>query len=146
MDVRQWASDWWNGRPMFDRSPRWPALRRAHLAREPRCRVCDTAKAPEVHHVLPVHRAPELELDPDNLITLCGGAGGCHFRWGHLWDWYSYNPDVRLDAPAWRGKIQARPPRRADEARGWFDVFELAVLALGPVAAGLVLTLALHVL
>lgn len=47
-----------------------------------------------------------MELDPENLITLCEGpAFNCHLFFGHLRNWSSHNPDVREDAAMWREKI-----------------------------------------
>jgi 5-methylcytosine-specific restriction protein A len=100
--------DWWHGRPeaAFGRAPGWPALRKAHLRVEPCCQVCGTPDGPEVHHVLPVHRFPERELDAGNLLTLCR----VHHLWvGHLGSWHSWNSEVWLDAAEWRAKIAARP-------------------------------------
>lgn len=53
------------------RSPKWPTVRRAHLKREPVCQLCGcTIKARlNVHHVVPFHLAPDMELLEDNLIT-----------------------------------------------------------------------------
>ena len=82
------------------RSPRWPSLRRRHLAANPRCAACGRADAPEVHHLVPVQKAPERELDPTNLITLCGGKRNCHFAVGHGWNWKSYRPDAASLASA----------------------------------------------
>ena len=89
------------------RSGKWPRVRREHLAKEPRCIACGRDGDMEVHHVQPFHERPELELDPDNLVTLC--ADPCHLVHGHLLDWRTSNPKVREDAAAYK--------RRFDEAR-----------------------------
>jgi 5-methylcytosine-specific restriction protein A len=101
------------GKPLCERSGRWPTIRAAHLKVEPDCQVCGARINLNVHHKRPVHLHPELELDMDNLITLCEGADGlgCHFRFGHLWNWSSYNPQIDLDARQWRRKIENRPER-----------------------------------
>lgn len=88
------------------RSPKWRAVEQAHLRREPDCRVCRTMHKLQVHHVVPVHVDPSRELDDTNLITLCEPH---HLLFGHLMLWRSWNAYVRLDAPAWRAKIDARP-------------------------------------
>lgn len=62
------------------RSREWPRCRKAHLARFPRCTVCDTLERLEVHHILPYQHWPGLELIPTNLITLCER---CHLFVGH---------------------------------------------------------------
>lgn len=95
---------------MEGRSPQWATCRARHLKTQPVCQVCGTKTALAVHHIQPVHTNPELELDETNLITLCQGVdGGCHFRWGHLWNWTSWNDKVEEDASEWRVKIEARP-------------------------------------
>lgn len=80
------------------RSPHWPKVRAEHLAKFPTCAACGTDRDPQVHHVQPLHLGGA-ELDPGNLITLCGPGGhGCHFAIGHLWDFKRANPKVREDA------------------------------------------------
>ena len=92
------------------RSPGWPKLRREHLAKNPFCKVCGTVKDLEVHHVFPVHKFPEMELDPLNLITLCGsGKNDCHRIFGHLFDYKSYNDSIVSDARGWYTKAKKRP-------------------------------------
>jgi hypothetical protein len=61
----------------------------------------------EVHHLTPVHLAPELELVTSNLITLCE-RNGCHFRVGHCFDWRAFNPQCVRDAMAQRQMILGR--------------------------------------
>lgn len=81
------------------RSPRWPACRRFHLASEGWCRQCGGSLNLEVHHIVPYHLHPELELVDSNLITLCERIGHqCHLRRGHLGNWKSYNPNIRAEA------------------------------------------------
>jgi 5-methylcytosine-specific restriction endonuclease McrA len=107
-----------------ERSPRWPAARAAHLAIEPACVVCGSTANLEVHHILPFHVHPELELDPTNLITLCERAGHeCHFVFGHYFDFQAWNPDVRTYAAAFRRAVltariaEGVDPTQADAVR-----------------------------
>jgi hypothetical protein len=97
--------------PGAKRSSQWPHLRRAHLAVNPCCAVCGGWAKVEVHHIRPFHLAPELELDPGNLITLCEswkGGVNCHLFFGHLGDFRDgVNTDVLRDAAAWRQKLVA---------------------------------------
>lgn len=96
-------------KPQVKRSPHWPAVRRAHLKREPVCQVCGSKSRLEVHHKRPYHLFPSLELVDSNLITLCeGNSVNCHLAWGHLWNWHDYNPVVEKDAATWRRKIARR--------------------------------------
>ena len=93
------------GRP---RSPLWRAARRAHLLREPVCQACGSITSLQVHHVEPFWVAPERELDPTNLITLCeGDVRSCHFTLAHLYDWKRWNPHVREDVALFRSRIIA---------------------------------------
>ena len=89
------------------RSPRWPAVRKAHLLREPSCAACGHRVELDVHHVLPFHLRPALELLETNLLTLC--ASPCHLWLGHLGHWASYNRDVRADAAYCLTRIRNRP-------------------------------------
>lgn len=89
------------------RSGEWPRVRAKHLQKHPRCAVCNGRDRLNVHHVLPVHLFPHLELEPLNLLTLCeSGRGGinCHLAIGHLSDFHKYNPDVKRDAAKWAKK------------------------------------------
>lgn len=96
--------------PKVARSPFWPGVRRAHLAIEPRCACCGTDEFIEVHHVRPVWLAPELELEPANLITLCASPShNCHLWLGHLGSWRSWNTTVRRDAARFLARIRTRP-------------------------------------
>lgn len=93
------------------RSARWPAVERAHLETQPHCVACSERQrkpgTTQVHHVYPFHicvalgRA-DLELDPRNLMTLCERRGGRgedhHLLIGHLDDFESFNPGVRMEA------------------------------------------------
>ena len=84
------------------RSEHWPDTRAAHLADEPACMVCGGTLRLEVHHIAPFHVRPDLELAPDNLITLCEHPGhDCHYVFGHYHDWRAWNVFVRTDAAAY---------------------------------------------
>lgn len=85
----------------------WPKVRAEHLEKQPKCAACGTEKGLEVHHIKPFHKYPELELDPDNLITLCNKS--CHLYFGHLKYFKSWNPDVKIDAQRYYEKLKARP-------------------------------------
>lgn len=86
------------------RSGSWSRVRREHLTREPQCIACGRGKTLEVHHVQPFHDRPELELDDENLVSLC--AEPCHFVFGHLLNWSASNPYVRDDAQAYRKRLK----------------------------------------
>ena len=94
------------------RSSQWPKVRLAHLATQPTCAVCGGKSKLQVHHRVPFHLNPALELDPTNLITLCeSGKGGvnCHLFFGHLGNFSAFNPQVTTDSATWRKKVKDRP-------------------------------------
>lgn len=77
------------------RSPQWRDVRDNWLATHNLCAWCGSAKDLEVHHILPFHLWPELELDIMNLVTLCESIGrNCHLRRGHLGNWKDWNPVI----------------------------------------------------
>jgi 5-methylcytosine-specific restriction protein A len=88
------------------RSGLWPHVRNNFLVLNSSCAVCGKKEELEVHHKVPFHEKPELELDPQNLITFCGDH---HFLFGHLLNWSSYNPEVEVDARIYHDKIKLRP-------------------------------------
>jgi 5-methylcytosine-specific restriction endonuclease McrA len=108
-----------------ERSPEWPRVEREHRLREPGCVACGyKGEGLQVHHIKPFHLHPHLELDPDNLITLCQvDEREHHLLLGHLDEWASYNEHVRADAKhfyrkkaariradlAWQKKMMQRP-------------------------------------
>ena len=117
------AFAWWeNVRDRIDgkapkgakRSGSWRRVRANHLASDPNCAVCGSMRRLTVHHCVPFHIAPDLELEPDNLITLCqkGRFSGldCHLIFGHLGNFRGVNPMVRGDAAAWSFRL-GRGPR-----------------------------------
>lgn len=79
------------------RSPEWHKVEQAHLLKYPDCYACGSNKHVQVHHMKPFHLHPELELDPDNLISLCMD-NDCHLYIGHGDDFKAYNPNVLEDA------------------------------------------------
>ena len=99
--------DWWYGRPDdLDcgwgerglRSPQWSTVRKHHLEKEYKCQWCGAKKLLSVHHIVPFHVQPDLELEDDNLITLCEGLfRNCHFRRGHVSNWKKSDPEIRVE-------------------------------------------------
>lgn len=90
------------------RSPKWQTVRKNFLKTHGECAVCGEKKKLEVHHIKPFHEHPELELDENNLITLCESDSGgvvCHLFFGHLGDYKKINPDVLDDAKEWRQRL-----------------------------------------
>jgi 5-methylcytosine-specific restriction protein A len=89
------------------RSPKWNNLRKEYLDIYPVCAACGRNKKLEVHHIEPVHINPDRELDINNLITLCDNP--CHFIFGHLMDYKSWNKDVVTDCKVYLNKVKNKP-------------------------------------
>lgn len=79
------------------RSSKWPHVEKLHLKLEPTCAACGSSKKLNVHHKKPFHLFPEMELDLNNLITLCMDKE-CHINIGHGGNFKDYNPDVQQDS------------------------------------------------
>ncbi len=90
------------------RSSEWPKVRKEYLNEHPICECCGGTKKLEVHHKKPFHLFPELELERDNLMTLCTKRG-CHLAMGHLYSYRSYNPNIDEDVRIWNEKVKNRP-------------------------------------
>ncbi|HTK10908.1 MAG TPA: HNH endonuclease signature motif containing protein [Ktedonobacteraceae bacterium] len=93
-----------------ERSPEWHRVAKEHLLREPSCAACGyKGKKLQVHHIKPFHLHPQLELDPQNLITLCAARGReHHLLLGHLDEWASYNEHIRVDVKRFYRKTAAQ--------------------------------------
>ena len=97
--------------PFYARSPKWPTMRKRHLIVQPVCQICGHGLGLNVHHVYPVYLFPELELDPDNLITLgeyCP-SGNHHFLFGHFLNWKKYNPRILEVSALFLEAIKKKP-------------------------------------
>lgn len=119
------------------RSPEWPKVEKAHLAKNPHCVCCapgtNMDAGLQVHHKFPFNYCialgrPDLELDDRNLITLCEDEHGKpgqnhHLLCGHLDSFQSSNLEVVEDAtvmfhgmtaeqikadPRWQVKVAAK--------------------------------------
>ncbi|WP_165422930.1 HNH endonuclease [Ktedonosporobacter rubrisoli] len=93
-----------------ERSAEWERVAREHRLREPACVACGyRGHKLQVHHIKPFHLHPELELDPNNLITLCEARGReHHLLLGHLGAWDSYNEHIRADIKHFYRKTAAQ--------------------------------------
>ena len=99
--------DWRRGTILgAGRSNSWSRVRKNFLKLYDKCEVCGMTKHLEVHHKKSFASYPELELDHNNLITLCRT---CHFLFGHLRNWKSWNGTVKEDAKTMLEKIRNRP-------------------------------------
>lgn len=95
--------------PGSRRSPDWPEARDSYLEENNRCFVCGSKKNLEVHHIIPFHIAPDLELNKNNFIVLCESrkykALICHLLIGHLGNYRRFNFSVVEDALEWHHKL-----------------------------------------
>lgn len=97
--------------PAKKRSVLWPKIRKAHLDSHPTCAACGSTTKLEVHHKIPFHENPSLEIRLDNLITLCESTSNgiiCHLCVGHAGDYKTYNPNVEQDAARILTMIKSR--------------------------------------
>lgn len=95
------------------RSSKWPKVREDYLKVHPGCESCGLVdKGNNVHHVLPFHLFPELELDAGNFVTLCT-KHGCHFLIGHCANFEFYNTHVREDAALILSRVKESQERAA---------------------------------
>lgn len=92
------------------RSPRWREVRDTHLKSRPFCAACGRAEHLQVHHIVPFHENPLLELDARNLITLCMSKYECHLKLGHGGGFHYFNPKVVDHAL----EVNRRPITRMD--------------------------------
>lgn len=92
------------------RSNQWNNVRDNFLKKNNKCSACGTSKNLEVHHIIPVHINPELELFEENLITLCDKK--CHLLFGHLMNYKSWNTNVISDCCDIISKIKNRPTKK----------------------------------
>ena len=90
------------------RSGKWPA-KRDNFVKGKTCAACGASKYLTVHHKIPVHVDPTKELDDDNYIALCSKPSNCHFVFGHLHSYLSWNPNVVKDCEAHLKKVRNRP-------------------------------------
>ena len=75
------------------------------------CAVCGGTKKLQLHHKIPFHLAPELELERDNVIPLCmAGRFGikCHLLIGHLGNWQRFNTEVETDSVVWNKRLESK--------------------------------------
>ena len=97
------------------RSHEWRECRNRFIRRFPECAACGGTKKLEVHHVIPFHDAPELELKHWNLMTLCRRKKygiSCHQLVGHIGNYRDINPKARSMASEMKEYLK---PRRADD-------------------------------
>jgi 5-methylcytosine-specific restriction endonuclease McrA len=91
------------------RSKQWPRVRKAQLKRQPFCQACGKNVKLAVHHIVPLHVDRSLELDINNLITLCENVHSsfCHYTFGHLGiSWWKWDVNVIEDAATHLKAIQ----------------------------------------
>jgi 5-methylcytosine-specific restriction protein A len=95
------------------RSSHWNAFRDAYLKEHTKCVACGSTVKLQVHHIKPFHIEPSLELDTNNLITLCMSKNSCHLDIGHGGSFRSYNPRVVQDSFEFFRIFQVKPKKTA---------------------------------
>lgn len=98
------------GNVLYGRAGAWARVRREHLEREPECAACGGKEDLQVHHIVPYSVDARLELDPENLITLC--AHPCHLVHGHFMSWQRFNPHVRQHCRSYRDGLERSKTRK----------------------------------
>lgn len=86
-------------------------MRKHFIEENPECVVCGCKKKLSVHHKKPFHLYPELELEVDNLVTLCESEKhgvNCHLLFGHLGNFKNYNTNVTEDAEIWNSRLKEK--------------------------------------
>src|SRR3990167_4542135 len=76
----------------------WRQLRNDFFRANPLCAMCGNG-GKQVHHVQPVWKFPEHELNWENLITLCKH---CHLKFAHLGSYRSYCLEIKELAAEWK--------------------------------------------
>ncbi len=96
------------------RHPKWPAAARRFLKRNPLCMFCGGTKEVVVHHAIPFHIRPDLEMDESLWRPCCELAGvNCHLQIAHLGDWRLWRKDLQ------RGLVRLKEQRTA--LRLWIE-------------------------
>lgn len=85
-----------------ERDARWNSVRKEHIRTHSFCIACGNTSNLEAHHIKPFSQNPELELDPNNLVTLCTCSVrdkmNCHLMMGHNGSMQEHNPNVVHDS------------------------------------------------
>ena len=90
------------------RSSKWRKVRNAFKKKNPKCLCCGGKIKIEIHHILPFHSHPELELEESNLMTLCEREKygiNCHQLIGHTGNYRKINHSAELDSIIWNYKL-----------------------------------------
>lgn len=95
--VRSAVRESYKNSPLSSRSDKWPKVEKAMITKFKRCAACGSMEKLQVHHILPFHSHPELELNESNLIILCMSENECHLKIGHGDLFKAYNPWLMKD-------------------------------------------------
>jgi len=94
------------------RSGEWRAVRMAHIRDSPECIACGKREQLYVHHIIPYHVNPKLELERSNLATFCFDH---HLGIGHNGNWKHYNLRCVDDAARVRKNLGLEPVKRVSK-------------------------------
>jgi len=87
------------------RSSMWHIVRNDFIEKNNKCICCGSKKKLQVHHIIPFCVKPELELDENNLATMCSR---CHLLIGHAGWWMTHNKDFNETVDTIRKMIRDR--------------------------------------
>jgi hypothetical protein len=82
-------------RSLEGRSPKWRALQQRFVREKKCCFITRLRVDLEVHHKIPYHVRPDLELEWDNLCLLTRPV---HYLIGHHCNWAYYNQNFEEEA------------------------------------------------
>lgn len=72
------------------RSHEWRYFRNMNI--KDKCEICGSKFFLELHHVFPFHIRPDLELDENNVVTVCRRH---HYEFCHFLNWKKFNIDIK---------------------------------------------------
>jgi len=84
----------------------------AHIRDSPECIACGKRDQLYVHHIIPYHVNPKLELERSNLATFCFDH---HLGIGHNGNWKHYNLRCVEDAARVRKNLGLEPVKRVNK-------------------------------
>jgi len=104
------------------RASEWRKVRKEHLKKNPRCFICGSKTKVEVHHIVPFHLAPDLECNPENMMTLCENKKygiNCHLLIGHLGNYERVNESCETDARFLRSRLGYAAKAIEEDLKGY---------------------------
>lgn len=103
-----WLTQWFRDIQLGARrrSSGWSRVRKEFYNKNSECEVCGTKKKIEIHHYRDFSTYPELELDLNNLRSLCRY---CHLLFGHKMNYRDINLELDSDIKFWDNRLNKKP-------------------------------------